>query len=67
MDISLVLKERDDLQVVLLGFEKQMEDIQTKVKALTSERDQLSAQYQQVWEGTSTSEQRSKDVMKLNF
>ncbi|XP_012677322.2 centrosomal protein of 135 kDa isoform X1 [Clupea harengus] len=49
-DISRVVKERDDLQAVLLGFEKHMEDIQMKVKALTSERDQLSAQCQQLQE-----------------
>ncbi|XP_041912924.1 centrosomal protein of 135 kDa [Alosa sapidissima] len=50
VDIFRVVKERDDLQAVLLGFEKHMEEIQTKVKALTSERDQLSAQYQQIQE-----------------
>ncbi|XP_062412603.1 centrosomal protein of 135 kDa [Sardina pilchardus] len=50
MDISRVVKERDDLQAVLLGFERHMEEIQTKVRALTSERDQLSAQYQQIQE-----------------
>ncbi|KAL2089887.1 hypothetical protein ACEWY4_014575 [Coilia grayii] len=49
-DISVVMRERDDLQAILLGFEKQMEDIQTKVIALTTERDQLSAQNQQVQE-----------------
>uniref|UniRef100_A0A8C7PKH8 Centrosomal protein of 135 kDa n=1 Tax=Oncorhynchus mykiss TaxID=8022 RepID=A0A8C7PKH8_ONCMY len=38
------VKERDELQAVLLGFERHMEDIQTNVKALTAERDQLSLQ-----------------------
>lgn len=42
------MKERDELQSVLLGFEKHIEDIQTRVKLLTAERDQLSSQYQQV-------------------
>jgi len=42
------VKERDELQSVLLGFEKHIEDIQTRVKRLTAERDQLSSQYQQV-------------------
>ncbi|KAM9435733.1 centrosomal protein of 135 kDa isoform 2-T2 [Clarias gariepinus] len=45
-----VLRERDELQAMLLSFEKHMEDIQIKVKLLTSERDQLSTQYQQAQE-----------------
>ncbi|KAL1253641.1 hypothetical protein QQF64_015870 [Cirrhinus molitorella] len=49
-ELSHALKERDELQSVLLGFEKHMEDIQTRVKLLTAERDQLSSQYQQVQE-----------------
>uniref|UniRef100_A0A8C2HAI2 Centrosomal protein 135 n=1 Tax=Cyprinus carpio TaxID=7962 RepID=A0A8C2HAI2_CYPCA len=47
-ELSRALKERDELQSVLLGFEKHMEDIQTRVKLLTAERDRLSTQYQQV-------------------
>uniref|UniRef100_A0A672RF64 Centrosomal protein of 135 kDa n=1 Tax=Sinocyclocheilus grahami TaxID=75366 RepID=A0A672RF64_SINGR len=47
-ELSRALKERDELQSVLLGFEKHMEDIQTRVKLLTAERDQLSTQYQQL-------------------
>lgn len=47
-ELSRAVRERDELKAVLLGFEKQMEDIQTKVKLLTAERDQLSARYQQV-------------------
>ncbi|XP_063057428.1 centrosomal protein of 135 kDa isoform X2 [Engraulis encrasicolus] len=50
VDISLVMRERDDLQAALLGFERQMEEIQSKVKALTAERDSLSTLYQQVQE-----------------
>uniref|UniRef100_A0A673VYB3 Centrosomal protein 135 n=1 Tax=Salmo trutta TaxID=8032 RepID=A0A673VYB3_SALTR len=42
------MKERDELQAVLLGFERHMEDIQTNVKALTAERDQLSLQCKKV-------------------
>uniref|UniRef100_A0A672RF43 Centrosomal protein of 135 kDa n=1 Tax=Sinocyclocheilus grahami TaxID=75366 RepID=A0A672RF43_SINGR len=49
-ELSRALKERDELQSVLLGFEKHMEDIQTRVKLLTAERDQLSTQYQQAQE-----------------
>uniref|UniRef100_A0A9J7ZEZ9 Centrosomal protein 135 n=1 Tax=Cyprinus carpio carpio TaxID=630221 RepID=A0A9J7ZEZ9_CYPCA len=49
-ELSRALKERDELQSVLLGFEKHMEDIQTRVKLLTAERDQLSSQYQQAQE-----------------
>ncbi|XP_051581184.1 centrosomal protein of 135 kDa [Myxocyprinus asiaticus] len=49
-ELSRIVKERDELQSVLLGFEKHMEDIQTRVKLLTAERDQLSTQYQQAQE-----------------
>uniref|UniRef100_A0A673NJH9 Centrosomal protein of 135 kDa n=1 Tax=Sinocyclocheilus rhinocerous TaxID=307959 RepID=A0A673NJH9_9TELE len=49
-ELSRAMKERDELQSVLLGFEKHMEDIQTRVKLLTAERDQLSTQYQQAQE-----------------
>lgn len=49
-ELSRVVKERDELQSVLLGFEKHMEDIQTRVKLLTAERDQLSSQCQQAQE-----------------
>uniref|UniRef100_A0A3B4BWN6 Centrosomal protein of 135 kDa n=1 Tax=Pygocentrus nattereri TaxID=42514 RepID=A0A3B4BWN6_PYGNA len=47
-ELSHVVRERDELQAMLLGFEKHMEDIQTKVKLLTAERDQLSTQYQEL-------------------
>lgn len=47
-ELSRVLRERDELQAMLLDFEKHMEDIQIKVKLLTNERDKLSTQYQQV-------------------
>ncbi|KAG1964386.1 centrosomal protein of 135 kDa isoform X1 [Pimephales promelas] len=50
VELSRVVKERDELQSVLLGFEKHIEDIQTRVKRLTAERDQLSSQYQQTQE-----------------
>ncbi|XP_062858185.1 centrosomal protein of 135 kDa isoform X2 [Trichomycterus rosablanca] len=50
IELSRAVRERDELQAMLLGFEKQMEDIQIKVKLLTSERDQLGAQYQQAQE-----------------
>uniref|UniRef100_A0AAR2LIA3 Centrosomal protein of 135 kDa n=1 Tax=Pygocentrus nattereri TaxID=42514 RepID=A0AAR2LIA3_PYGNA len=49
-ELSHVVRERDELQAMLLGFEKHMEDIQTKVKLLTAERDQLSTQYQEAQE-----------------
>uniref|UniRef100_A0A673GJ44 Centrosomal protein 135 n=1 Tax=Sinocyclocheilus rhinocerous TaxID=307959 RepID=A0A673GJ44_9TELE len=49
-ELSHALKERDELQSVLRGFEKHMEDIQTRVKLLTAESDQLSSQYQQAQE-----------------
>ncbi|KAF7690133.1 hypothetical protein HF521_011937 [Silurus meridionalis] len=49
-ELSHALRERDELQAMLLGFEKHMEDIQMKVKLLTTERDQLSTQYQQAKE-----------------
>ncbi|XP_026800421.3 centrosomal protein of 135 kDa isoform X2 [Pangasianodon hypophthalmus] len=49
-ELSRALRERDELQAMLLEFEKHMEDIQIKVKLLTTERDQLSTQYQQAQE-----------------
>ncbi|XP_072538741.1 centrosomal protein of 135 kDa isoform X1 [Salminus brasiliensis] len=49
-ELLRAVRERDELQGMLLGFEKHMEDIQTKVKLLTTEKDQLSAQYQQALE-----------------
>ncbi|XP_043076342.1 centrosomal protein of 135 kDa isoform X2 [Puntigrus tetrazona] len=49
-ELSNALKERDELQSVLLGFEKHMEEIQSRVRLLTAERDQLSSQFQQAQE-----------------
>ncbi|KAG7488859.1 hypothetical protein MATL_G00038960 [Megalops atlanticus] len=49
-ELHHALKERDELQAVLLGFERHMEDIQSKVKELTAERDTLSALHQQAQE-----------------
>ncbi|KAM3875853.1 centrosomal protein of 135 kDa [Diretmus argenteus] len=49
-DLSHVMKERDELKTVLLGFEKHMENIQTSVEALSSERDQLKTQVKQMQE-----------------
>lgn len=49
-ELSRALRERDELKAMLLDFEKHMEDIQIKVKLLTSERDQLRTQYQQAQE-----------------
>ncbi|XP_030628630.1 centrosomal protein of 135 kDa [Chanos chanos] len=49
-ELSRTVKERDELQAVLSGFERHMEDIQTRVKILTAERDQLNTQYQQAQE-----------------
>uniref|UniRef100_A0A6Q2XQT8 Centrosomal protein 135 n=1 Tax=Esox lucius TaxID=8010 RepID=A0A6Q2XQT8_ESOLU len=50
LELSRTAKERDELQAVLLGFERHMEDIQINVKALTAERDQLNLQCKQVQE-----------------
>ncbi|XP_071371659.1 centrosomal protein of 135 kDa [Centroberyx affinis] len=47
-ELNRAVKERDELKAVLLGFEKHMEDIQTSVKALSAERDQLKAQLKRV-------------------
>ncbi|XP_027001924.2 centrosomal protein of 135 kDa isoform X2 [Tachysurus fulvidraco] len=49
-ELSRALRERDELKAMLLEFEKHMEDIQIKVKLLTTEKDQLSTQYQQAQE-----------------
>uniref|UniRef100_A0AAY4D472 Centrosomal protein of 135 kDa n=1 Tax=Denticeps clupeoides TaxID=299321 RepID=A0AAY4D472_9TELE len=48
--LTQAVREKNELQTVLLGFEKQMEDIQANVKALTAERDHLNVQYQQARE-----------------
>uniref|UniRef100_A0A8C1L5X2 Centrosomal protein 135 n=1 Tax=Cyprinus carpio TaxID=7962 RepID=A0A8C1L5X2_CYPCA len=65
-ELSRALKERDELQSVLLGFEKHMEDIQTRVKLLTAERDQLSSQYQEVAQSTTlTREQEENRILDL--
>ncbi|XP_035272175.1 centrosomal protein of 135 kDa [Anguilla anguilla] len=44
------VRERDELQETLLGFERHMQEIQCSVKELTAERDRLSTLYQQVLE-----------------
>ncbi|XP_036377258.1 centrosomal protein of 135 kDa isoform X2 [Megalops cyprinoides] len=49
-ELHRALRERDELQAVLLGFERHMEDIQSKVKELTAERDTLSALHQRAQE-----------------
>uniref|UniRef100_A0AAY4D4J7 Centrosomal protein of 135 kDa n=1 Tax=Denticeps clupeoides TaxID=299321 RepID=A0AAY4D4J7_9TELE len=50
LELTQAVREKNELQTVLLGFEKQMEDIQANVKALTAERDHLNVQYQQARE-----------------
>uniref|UniRef100_A0A1A8CEH2 Centrosomal protein 135 n=1 Tax=Nothobranchius kadleci TaxID=1051664 RepID=A0A1A8CEH2_NOTKA len=40
-ELLRIVKERDELKVALLEFEKHVEDIQNNVKALCSERDHL--------------------------
>ncbi|XP_061096590.1 centrosomal protein of 135 kDa isoform X1 [Conger conger] len=49
-ELLQTVRERDQLQEVLLGFERHMEDIQNNVKELSTERDTLSTLYQQVQE-----------------
>lgn len=43
-----MVKERDELKAALLDFEKHMEDIQHKVKTLSTERDQYKRLFKQV-------------------
>ncbi|XP_056132078.1 centrosomal protein of 135 kDa isoform X2 [Lampris incognitus] len=43
-ELSRIAKERDELKTYLQDFEKHMEEIQTSVMALSSEKDQLKAQ-----------------------
>ncbi|XP_065113114.1 centrosomal protein of 135 kDa isoform X3 [Paramisgurnus dabryanus] len=66
-ELSRAVKERDELQSVLLGFEKHMEDIQTRVKLLTAERDQLSTQYQQVTQTTALTDREQEDIRILDL
>ncbi|RXN24285.1 centrosomal protein of 135 kDa [Labeo rohita] len=66
-ELSHALKERDELQSVLLGFEKHMEDIQTRVKLLTAERDQLSSQYQQVAQSTALTDREQEEIRILDL
>ncbi|XP_014024490.1 centrosomal protein of 135 kDa isoform X1 [Salmo salar] len=68
LELSRTVKERDELQAVLLGFERHMEDIQTNVKALTAERDQLSLQCKKVQEElrrVRTGSELSTEVLRL--
>ncbi|XP_023855094.1 centrosomal protein of 135 kDa isoform X1 [Salvelinus sp. IW2-2015] len=68
LELSRTVKERDELQAVLLGFERHMEDIQTNVKALTAERDQLSLQCKKVQEDlrrVRTGSELSTEVLRL--
>ncbi|XP_051731471.1 centrosomal protein of 135 kDa isoform X3 [Ctenopharyngodon idella] len=66
-ELSRVVKERDELQSVLLGFEKHIEDIQTRVKLLTAERDQLSSQYQQVAQSSALTERGQEEIRILDL
>lgn len=43
-----LLKERDELKAALLEFERHMEDIQSNVKGLSSERDHFKKMFKQV-------------------
>uniref|UniRef100_A0AAQ5Y9M7 Centrosomal protein of 135 kDa n=1 Tax=Amphiprion ocellaris TaxID=80972 RepID=A0AAQ5Y9M7_AMPOC len=43
-----LIKERDELRAALLDFEKHMEDIQSNVKALSTEREHFKTLYKQV-------------------
>lgn len=43
-----VIKERDELKVALMDFEKHLEDIQKDVKALSNERDHFKTLFKQV-------------------
>ncbi|KAI1888697.1 hypothetical protein AGOR_G00171400 [Albula goreensis] len=49
-ELQQTVRERNELQLMLAGFERQMQDIQSNVKELTAERDRVSALYQQVQE-----------------
>ncbi|XP_029905764.1 centrosomal protein of 135 kDa isoform X2 [Myripristis murdjan] len=67
-ELSRAVKERDELRAALLGFEKHMEDIQSDVKALSAERDQLKAQLRQVQEELKHAHKDtalSADIVKL--
>ena len=43
-----LMKERDELQLMLNKFERHMAEIQSNVKVLTQERDKTNLLYEQV-------------------
>lgn len=53
-----LVKERDELKAALLDFEKHMEDIQHKVKTLSTERDQYKRLFKQAQEDLKLAQRR---------
>ncbi|XP_051928718.1 centrosomal protein of 135 kDa-like isoform X1 [Hippocampus zosterae] len=67
-DLLTLGKERDELKAALQDVEVHMEDIQTNVKALTSERDHFKVMFYQAQEqlkDTRQSSSTSDDVLNL--
>lgn len=53
-ELLRLVKERNELKAALLDFEEHMEDIQNKVKGLSSERDRFKALWRRVSRRTGT-------------
>ncbi|XP_022058701.2 centrosomal protein of 135 kDa isoform X2 [Acanthochromis polyacanthus] len=62
-----LIKERDGLRAALLDFEKHMEDIQSNVKALSTEREHFKTLYKQAQDDLKSARNvdMSADVLKL--
>ncbi|KAK5869912.1 hypothetical protein PBY51_024590 [Eleginops maclovinus] len=66
-ELVRLVKERDELKAALLEFEKHMEDIQSNVKGLSSERDHFKTLFKQAQEDLKLvhSKDMSADLLKL--
>ncbi|KAL3047427.1 hypothetical protein OYC64_021607 [Pagothenia borchgrevinki] len=66
-ELVRLLKERDELKAALLEFERHMEDIQSNVKGLSSERDHFKKLFKQAQEDLKLvhSTDMSADLLKL--
>ncbi|XP_023127562.2 centrosomal protein of 135 kDa isoform X1 [Amphiprion ocellaris] len=62
-----LIKERDELRAALLDFEKHMEDIQSNVKALSTEREHFKTLYKQAQDDLKSARNvdMSADILKL--
>lgn len=64
-ELLRLVQERDELKAALLDFEKHMEDIQSNVRGLSSERDHFKMLFKQVSERNVTSHSTWKLLILL--